>query len=308
MKIYFVTCVLIVAQIYSQTGRPDEITSTWVNEARERILNAKSPSQAAKEYQRLIKTLNDRQLGDLVFDANTGIAIQMAWEKSRGTFSLPPSELESAPSASVQRFAGFLEGRLQTPLPASWKRILVNRVQRKSAGIAFPSVGGPDVIPPSALSPEWNLHIPNGLSLSTVNNQVVLKSNGTSVNIPTDVIQRMRKGEQNYLSVHIGDARTLIAFFDYAGFGFDLNCIENNSGRVAWRSPVWALGRVVATGPSSQVHTVSLVQTASVAIVFGAEIHGLYIEGFDIETGTPSFRFCTSYWLHAQEVTEEKSR
>jgi hypothetical protein len=78
------------------------------------------------------------------------------------------------------------------------------------------------------------------------------------------------------------------------GYPYVLSC----EGK--WTTQVWASGRTglfTGWGP----HEVILTGDAHRVLVFGWESHAAYVEAFDMATGSPLFRFCTSYWCHGSE-------
>ena len=81
-----------------------------------------------------------------------------------------------------------------------------------------------------------------------------------------------------------------------AGFAYRID------GGSRWSASVWSAGRDGLQGIGH--HDVSMECAAGRLLVYGAESHGMYLEAFDAEKGTPLFRFCTCFWFNFPEAWE----
>ncbi|MSR62700.1 MAG: hypothetical protein EXS08_09695 [Planctomycetes bacterium] len=85
-----------------------------------------------------------------------------------------------------------------------------------------------------------------------------------------------------------------------AGFPYDIQMKEHDTGSIVWKAAVWAVGRTALTGIG--VHQIELVVSAERLFVFGIESNGAYAEAFAVDDGRPLLRFCTCYWFNFSET------
>ena len=91
----------------------------------EQVQQAKNLKDLAKAYEKACETASKEELDRLKTCRQSGIAIRAAWEEIRRTIPADTPRRESTNrrinSEAMQRFLGFVEGRLPVRLPWWWK-------------------------------------------------------------------------------------------------------------------------------------------------------------------------------------------
>jgi hypothetical protein len=92
-------------------------------------------------------------------------------------------------------------------------------------------------------------------------------------------------------AIHAGPL--LFATHEEVGYPFDLTCLEPSSGKVLWKSRVWACWWGSSTGQHRS--WVKVVEQGERVVVFGVASMGFYVEGFHTKDGGNLFRVSNSY-------------
>jgi hypothetical protein len=250
-------------------------------------------------------SLSSSQLDALMGDDNDSVALMAAWERlvcrptlagledARGGYSVP--------SISAARYIAYCEGRLRLRLPGWFESTL--REGTLDAGpprISMPFEHHFLTLPfeHPLLKPR---EIDNG-RLFTYESPDALRVDGTNIHLV---------GEGGSLSVPIGDMafqgggiafdserdQYWIADYSRALFPYPLTMRNNNASMNQWKTTVWASIVNVSRSGASR-HRAMVRRHGKLVIVLGAGDEGAYIEGFNSETGAPTFRFITSILLH----------
>ncbi|HEY3968949.1 MAG TPA: hypothetical protein VGM05_30650 [Planctomycetaceae bacterium] len=96
--------------------------------------------------------------------------------------------------------------------------------------------------------------------------------------------------------VYIDKQTTFVIFHSYGDeYAVSLFCLKAATGEVVWQSEAW--GRTGHRHPMLGAwfyHPVELAATREIVAVFG--VHSHFVEGFEIATGKPAFRFNPDLW------------
>lgn len=100
----------------------------------------------------------------------------------------------------------------------------------------------------------------------------------------------------DYCCAVASDRFLFLVFHDVVG-GRATCLAFDASGELAWNSTCWACGsdNTAGSGPSMNlIHNTALIN--GVVYVAGVGTGGSYIDGFNVETGEPVFRFASNWW------------
>jgi hypothetical protein len=92
----------------------------------------------------------------------------------------------------------------------------------------------------------------------------------------------------------LGEAESFLLFVEMFG-------VDSRSGRRLWTANVWGSGRMVIQGVGGP-EPEEIRRHKDTVIVYGAESHAMYAEGFDAKTGKCLFRFSSCYWFNFSEA------
>src|SRR5262245_27547232 len=96
---------------------------------REQVLAATSSREKADAYKKIFQKVGRAELGELMKDEYTGIALQAAWESHRKPIERPmliPNRADDVyDPAELQKFVTFLKDRTKAPVPDWWAETIV---------------------------------------------------------------------------------------------------------------------------------------------------------------------------------------
>lgn len=269
----------------------------------------------------LYRGRTDTQVLALKFHSDIGIALSAAWVEFLS--SSQPVQRNNSKGfdfdvASIERFLGFVEGRLGVPLPKAWNQ----RIVRGRFGWGPPGLSR--IQPPREVSilRKWFIGFRDGESQEravspvglfaeeeiSINEEMTeLITNRVHIVLPPDVVSQLRDSDSDdiqkilglekigkYLSVLVSEEHSYVALFSGECRYFCLTCIENDGGSVKWTAPIWAGEPPTMGDPHSNGHAVYIAEREGLVIVFGVSRPNAYIEGVNASDGTPAFRFYTS--------------
>lgn len=282
--------ILVLSASTDQTtvrasARPDGDTlsvTDWAAHAR--FLQASIKVKSSEQIQQIISMTPSRN-----------IAIVAAWERLRRTF--PENRVELAAhldTESSQRFLGVFESRLGHVVPGWWEAGLEEARSHHRDRVWF------DKTKISDLEPESDgfipIKVPNGVTVESVDGgtSLAIKSGGRQVKVSTDLANRL--GIIESVSILCTPTRWYIALHcGSAGGGYSLCCIDLSTGDELWIEVGWgAETRSSATGAGWSRSTIQM--NDSEVAVFGMATEGAYVETYDLMTGEPRVRFCTTLW------------
>lgn len=273
-----------------------------------------------REYGRLLrehmKNPSPTRLDEWERQTNDGLAIQAAWERIVG--SMPPETTGSQEFLTVdprlmQRFLGFVAGRLQVTLPTWWVRSFEEGKYRESGlwsvsellpGVRREEWTGDesqdDEFPADDLQ-EVGFNIQGKVqSVTNGNDFVEVKAEDRVYRIPRSVLNDALEDHSGYNVIDVGsvdESTWIIAVHEDKYLRYPLYALTNKSEKPLWKATVFCEDTLIggSTGSGFTHCTESVMDSKGRVLVFGANDFSMYIEGFDLRDGTPSFRFSTSY-------------
>jgi hypothetical protein len=269
------------------------------------VLKAEDTGQAEKAYHKLFSIAGTDGIYPLKFHPNDNISLHAAWEEARLTIlrNEKNRDADSITHQALQRFVGFLEGRLRTSMPNWWENGF-RRVETSEPG---------DVHPLVAQAQDLYCYHKTGAGYSASPNTVVvgptekpvLTIGSESVSIPPRILERKRAlGGVGGISAAVDDHYWYITFHSSVPYSHNLVCIEKKSGKVLWNNSVWGEGIAGYEG-GGHFHLVQVVPQAQRVLVFGGGAGFLYLQAFNKSDGKSLFRFWTRKVPRAPDKGED---
>lgn len=266
------------------------------------FIKAKSSAHMWEVNQELFAAAPMRRLKDLKTHKHDGIALRAAWEVLRRTIKESPDKDDDADTVvrldqrSVQRFIGFVEGRLKISLPRQFEKTLQHAQATEADNILFfPLLGFP--------IKHWPNHkTPSGLvtnkDIWAVNRkdeaQLLVSSYKKTCKVPMRYRnEAAKKGIDYGLTSIIEDNQCIVGFMGDSCFSYRLLCLNLKSSELLWSTEVWASGLGGFSGQDRHLAVMKVHENK--LYVFGACTRNMYIEAFDMKDGSNLFRFGTGY-------------
>jgi hypothetical protein len=243
-------------------------------------------SEMIAEFELTFGSATVETLGMLQNEANPSIAIRAAWEPVRRSFPLlAVNESAIVNHGCMQRFCGFVEGRLNCNVPDWWER----NAEEMSDLLFFPV----EELGVSILDGEQSVFVPNGFDITFSEDSVLFVNGNNRCRVPCTLIQNRRLLHSVAAQFHNGCL--FCAFLKDSPYQYELHCVDCETETVLWSADVWAGLIRGSSGPESR-HSMEIVVTESTTLVFGMAPSVAYIEGFDLQSGALVFRFSTKWW------------
>jgi hypothetical protein len=273
---------------------PTSVTAARAGDAMEervqRIVRAQTAYEAGKGYEELFRLGGPHALRVLKASPHRGIALRAAWEEIRTRI---PRDKDAVAlridSARMQRFLGFVEGRLALPIPGWWEDTLLEARAYGPSNIFFPPR---EII--VYQKTDIDLLSAPGTSVRKKNGEVLLSNGKQAVTIQASVLHEDRGRTARYLTPLIDKECCYLAIHADRASPYSLLCVGRKKGNIRWSSDVWAAGGLVHY-IGQGYHRVTLLLDGDALMVWGVGDDSAYIEGFKTEDGTSLFRFSTSY-------------
>ncbi len=243
--------------------------------------SSSNPLAIASTHEAAISNCKDVRL--LLASSDDGIAIQAAWHRAIHPLG------RSQSTAELNRFLGFVEGRLGTNVPTWWCDA-ASSTEKRTNGL-FVSVSDGVVRNKSSCG----LLIPDSYIISEQpDGAVLVKSHETSHKVTREMIGNLQKNSLRFVSLTKGVDATFIVAWDYwPRTRSKLYRCAPRTGMIAWTADV--VGGIPVNGGVGSHYQEVIVSPRGDVLVFGGASHCLFIEGFDAETGVARFRFATNY-------------
>jgi hypothetical protein len=255
-------------------------------------LESKDRDVLARTYKSLFKKIERKEISEMQMHSDDSVALHAAWEllkRDRG--SEPTKKLltdkqgqrdaERTEPEVAQRFLGFAEGRLQSALPKWWEETILDARAYDNGVWYFPTPHGLSLAKEAKITKEGKYYI--------------ISQSGDTFIVATRTVEAARNSTcDSDIAACMDSSRCFLGLHGISGFPFVLICIDRATGKLVWRTSVWATGRTMLFG--IDFHRVSLRVNKKHIIVYGRESGGMYIEKFDIQTGDNVLRFSTCYW------------
>lgn len=251
------------------------------------LVHCSGPADAKRLTAELFSTPNAELLGQLKSHANDGIALAAAWEEAK-----IGSKSRRRNAQAIARFIGFAEGRLKTRVPDWWEETITRRHLVDDHQYWPLDDPGQFKWPYQQLKlgdrPVW---VPNAVSLSDEEGRVVIRQGGARFSLP----QAMWNEQIREASVgaRVTPTHCWLAPFADRGAAHPLLCFETSSGKLLWQSDVWALSNQGHKTSSQTFQWLEIIPQAERVLVIGSGLAGVYIEGFDRQSGRNLFRFAS---------------
>ncbi len=263
------------------------------------VLSAESGAAASAAYRRIFQDASDDEVVKLKCHENDGLAIQAAWETAVRQLHAVKGR-QSLDSATVGRFVGFVEGRLQVNAPGWWAQTLLsgefesddgNGQEWRFALERFFSVRRTDL----------GFFAPSEISLKVQPAGVLVCQGEDSQLVPETLAKQEEKSPSTRIASTMDVDYCYFAIYSGVPGPFTMSIVERRSGKAAHKATVlgesllfqrilWSEG-----DPPIGQHAVGIVVGPESVFVFGASRGMPYIEGFDRRNGRCTMRFCGSY-------------
>jgi hypothetical protein len=300
--ILIATAVLFVA-VSSQLSVADDKLSDRIKE----VIQAENPIALNRAYRALLHGANRESLDLLKSGSHDGVAIQAAFEDVKLTASKASSVEENSAGKplkqeAVERFIGFIEGRLHVPVPAWWEESLSKSKATKDDFFGL-SLGMSLTKRSSYYQLKWSdkqgrsLSAPSNVSIDgIVNDRIHLVIGDQQLFVPVPSFQ-----PRGVSALRLAGGDWLIAIHSDVPHG-QLMRISEKAEKQKWSTNTWGeFPRYIRDGAISG-HWVTIVTNEKQAFVFGATDDVLYLEGFELDDGKPSFRFSSTYPFLGEEA------
>jgi len=288
-----------------------------------RIADASGPSELVRARKALVDRATPHQLQELKTDRHDAVALYAAWKDmvSRSKSATKEGRLEKV---AVERFLGFVEGRLTVGVPKWWQDTLQSSLKVS------------DSVPRRFEAPEWSttyrpagiklqhgdtdgwklvdnkwkkvpsqkkeLRAPTYAKLSLDQETLVIAVDGRSVMVPAALLE---DESFDQLDVLLDGQRCYLALQQDWGVEFPLICYDEMQG-VLWKTKVWSAdaGACPIGLKGMFYQRVTLTDVKGRIIVWGAEPNAVFVEAFDKKTGRALFRFSTWYYDEMPKASE----
>lgn len=270
-----------------------------VNQAAEGLASASHVSDYLRFTQRLFHKRNDGDVMAFRSHAHSTVAIAAAWHDVCLTFERPPrreNNLEWAPrepirSAKLQRFLGFVEGRLRIQLPAEWEQTLTRARVTSRHGLGWRSFD------------HWPLRktrsgylTADRLEAADRGAFLVVGRGEDRANVPKSLWAEESKCSVATHSIVVGLNKRycVCGMLPHDGGSFELHCVRRRDGTVCWTAEVMGTMYGASSGPVGEKDRAAVSLTSDRVVVYGVGPHGAHLQVFAIETGAALCRFSTS--------------
>lgn len=287
--------VLIFATINTLGRCGDDSTNNELSG----VVNPENAHRALDARERVFPTASEDGLSKLLVHPHPNVAIRAAWERlERGVRTDNPVENQSfevSPDRSaIERFVGFVEGRLNVLPPVWWVEMLIGSLYRDAGTHEYWVFHRP--ADPVYHRTEIGLLAEDGIELHEVDRGTAVVGNGMDFVIPVAVTSdASRRGITEGISACSDGHSNFVALYSSIPHGFRVSRIDAQSDEMNWSARVWVNGENVLFTGNRHCNFVELMRTDRLLYVFGANLHDVYIEAFQIEDGVSEFRFSTGF-------------
>lgn len=267
---------------------------------------AGSVTERRERTRDLLKSAEQERIKRLIVHESDDVALAAAWELVRRTMPEANDAAEEPPaskpidSRAVHRFLGVAQGRLRTEIPTWWEKRLLGSTAFSQDVLAYPdfqSLGRPATTPQMIGDFRLAGFFPQDQGLSSKDETTVYTKDSVQSLIPNEIMDRL--GVRPISAVISGSSqgdRYFVASHSDLSGRYSLCSWVHGRSDLEWCEWVWTgFPSVPGTSGAGHVHYSWIIPTESTVYVFGDCGYWLYIEGFRIEDGQPSFRFSTSY-------------
>jgi hypothetical protein len=284
---------------------------------RDATAKARNSSQTGNVYERILGSITENELQELVHDSDLSITLNAAWALNR-------SAKRQHISPGAQRFLGVLESRTGLNVPQWWEveatsaalgdrsKFLNEKLSNEIIGRYFPfspfleRLGDGSYVfkvekfdkAPLGLLARANISVkPQGDGVSVKADSVELRIDATRLSELASEYKFAR-----YIDVRHKPPRVIVSLHDEFGSKFPFWCVDAQSGRLLWDGESWGYGaeNLIAFRSGPWRHKVEVVIANHTVAVFGggtSTYSVVYLEAYDIRSGKPLYRFASNYWF-----------
>lgn len=276
-----------------------------------RLVDRTPAEEQARAYRALFEKVGRAGLPELTKSKDTSLALQASWELHKKITQRLEKGLngghDTYESDEVKKFLTVLKERTKASVPEWWQKsimsleVQVYRGRGWSHLVDIQQYHDKKAFQPPGMKEAklkgWSILIRDGAALTLDGEAFCYKADHLTLQLPKDFLFWPREAVADAISDKVV---CLAPYMTCGGFGFTIAGFEPKNSKCLWEAKSWATGRRDIGGPSAG-HRVELVVSNDTVFVFGAELWGMYAEGFDLTTGKCRFRFCTSYWGNFSE-------
>lgn len=216
----------------------------------------------------------------------TAAALRAAWvEAVRETTKAPEGDKASVLHSRMQRFLGFVEGRLQVAIPQVWEESVANASQSEGGWFYFPIVKTKIYARTSA-----GFRIHGAKNAEKEGDRLIVSWEGESVSLPFKLIENEDTGGYDVISCALSSDKAFIAFHrDWPG-PMRVICVDRKTSGVAWSAEIDVDdGFRFRSGRGH--HYVMIVPEAERILVFGAAGRVIHVESLQPKDGIVAWQF-----------------
>ncbi len=245
--------------------------------------SAQSPSREefAASIRRQVVTVSENTLANLVAAENPNIAIAAAWERVCRTIPAQRQDVPvHPPRESLERFLGFVEGRMQCSPPQFWQDAVLSTSGTNRSYISFDIPMG-----------KYAATLPTApIEIKAERDRLIINASGEQWIVP----QSAPTGTDICGALCETDSVAYIAVYHPVPVSFFIHAINRKDGALKWTARVWSAGALRNyQGPNW--HLVGLQLSGANLLVFGASATSIYLEAFDKLSGLNVLRFSDEY-------------
>lgn len=284
-----------------------EQTSVEAQEDLSEFVDAALTATSMGELRERNKMLFNHAIPDAVRELKThpndGMALRAAWEEVRRTIVEPPSDVTEREAKKIdrralQRFVGFVEGRLRIVLPDWWEGAML-RASATDQLILF--VPGKKRQRPFSRVQDGQLA---GVAMSHGTQAYVLENGDLEVFndsektvIPAELWRDLQKASSSLdgLGALTTESHLFLVLYPNSGGRYWLHCIDRGTSRVVWTESVWGEHDIPVNAQGANQQWVDIRLARDAIFVFGKGLFSMYVEVFSTVDGSPVCRFSTAY-------------
>jgi hypothetical protein len=272
------------------------------------IAAADSPPKLNRVYSRLFLKADWKAIDELKRHDHDGIALQAAWEEVRRSIPLeePKRNGKKVPrldAKKVQRFVGFVEGRLKVLPPPWWEDLLARaRAERSIKGgelLTADTQRYAYLYQENPVGPKERSTVMAPFEVGIGDYQsgksLVVSLNNKSLKVP---VENLPWGVNAW---PIGKNRYVAALYSAMSPYHKIICIDAEDQSVIWKSRVWGEFSNKSRQGVALPHLVDARLSGDRLLIFGVTGDVIYLEGFSVSEGKNLFRFSSTYPAEIEE-------
>jgi hypothetical protein len=273
-----------------------------VDDAPKRGKSGDDKWEEMEKRREIVENADSDKLQALMFGADEGSAVRAAWELVRRRLAKDiAADSHRNPQGTLFKgasgFVGFLEGRLQVPVPGWWASELgrARTVEGDEARYFYDRAVGEFTLDPRAISDRFGI-VP-AIKRSDAGELTATWSGG-NLRLAAKAIPE-EKIFDSLTGVVYRDRCLIVQYSndDYPPLTLAIYSVDLRSSQITWtKKLVFDARPPRAHGHSgASIHDVALVCRDDVVFLFGMELSMIYIESLRLADGRPVMRFSDMY-------------